>query len=52
MPLPRGVIFAYASVSFTGDLLGTLWGLLAIHFLTDSVGLEPYWTGILVMFYR
>jgi GPH family glycoside/pentoside/hexuronide:cation symporter len=52
MPLPKAVIFAYASVSFTGDLMSTLWGLLAMHFLTDSVGLEPYWTGILILLYR
>jgi glycoside/pentoside/hexuronide:cation symporter, GPH family len=52
MPLPKSVIFAYASVSFTGDLLSTLWGLLGLHFLTDSVGLEPYWTGILILLYR
>jgi GPH family glycoside/pentoside/hexuronide:cation symporter len=52
MPLPGSVIFAYASVSFTGDLLSTLWGLVSLHYLTDSVGLEPYWTGILILLYR
>lgn len=52
MPLPRQAVFAYASVALTSELMGTFWGLYALHFLTDDVGLAPLWTGLLMVVYR
>jgi len=52
MPLQRRVIAAYAGVALTSELMATFWGLYALHYLTDDAGLEPLYTGILVIVYR
>ena len=52
MPLSRRLIAAYSSVAFAAELQSTFWGLYALHFLTENVGLEPLYTGILILLYR
>lgn len=52
MPIRARVVASYSSVAFAAELLGTFWGLYALHFLTDNAGLDPVYAGILTIIYR
>jgi Na+/melibiose symporter-like transporter len=52
MPLRKRVVASYSSVAFAAELLGTFWGLYALHFMTDDAGLDPVYAGVLTIIYR
>lgn len=52
MPIRKRVVASYSSVAFAAELLGTFWGLYALHFMTDDAGLDPVYAGILTIIYR